>query len=184
MLVTVLSVVHTGNGSNILSFQSGIGVVDFRTGLGSDNFEHEIVQTIRAVPEPAILWQTHILLILGIVASYRSADAKTDHRIEMISRTKRMNASRDALLARDSATCCAHCTLLRSRLSLLVGRVILTFSCPAVCASVIRFVAAKTCVARVLPLLLLGQVDSRENGFRLWLLTMEVSSPMRDGFMA
>ena len=57
-----------------------------------------------------------------------------------------------------------------------------TFSCPTVCASVIRFVAANTCVARVLPLLLLGQVDSRENGFRLWLLTMEVSSPMRDGF--
>ena len=69
-----------------------------------------------------------------------------------------------------------------SRLRLEPGRVILTFSCPACCASVIRFVAANTCVARVLPLLLLGQVDSRENCRRLRLVTMEVSSPMRDGF--
>ena len=62
------------------------------------------------------------------------------------------------------------------------GRVILTFSCPALCASVIRFVAANTCVARVLPLFLLGQVDLHENCRRLRLVTMEVSSPMRDGF--
>ena len=76
---------------------------------------------------------------------------------------------------------CAYFTPLRFAVRLNGGRVILTFSCPALCASVIRFVAAITCVARVLPLLLLGQVDSRENCSRLRLVTMEVSSPMRDG---
>ena len=75
-----------------------------------------------------------------------------------------------------------HFTRLRFAVTLSPGRVILTFSCPTVCASVIRFVAADTCVARVLPLLLLGQMDLYENCRRLRLVTMEVSSPMRDGF--